>query len=112
MSEHYQSSPQPDIQQDNSSYFNCYIEQETFDTYFKCGWGNSLEDVAAFASMLYKINSGQYEDEILKEIERQCSRSGNDGEEQFFAFLTFYEECRAKSKKSDLVVRPTKVKFD
>ena len=38
--------------------------------------------------------------------------SGGDGEEQFFAFLTFYEELKRGAKKSDLAVRPTQVKFD
>ena len=95
MSEHYQNSPQPDSHS-SSSYFTVFCEEETFDIYFKCGWASSLEDISGFASMLYKINSGLYETEILKEIERQCSS----------------EEFKNKSKKSDLVVRPTQVKFD
>tara|TARA_R100000458_G_scaffold9847_1_gene7855 strand:- start:2562 stop:2897 length:336 start_codon:yes stop_codon:yes gene_type:complete len=111
MSEHYQNSPQPDSHS-SSSYFTVFCEEETFDIYFKCGWASSLEDISGFASMLHKINSGLYETEILKEIERQCSADEDGGDEQFFAFLTFYEEFKNKSKKSDLVVRPTQVKFD
>ena len=110
MSEPYQSSQLPDSP--SSSYFNVFVEPETFDIYFKCGWGSSLEDLSCFANMLYKVNSGDYEDEILKEIERQCINSGGDGEEQYFAFLTFYEELKRGAKKSDLAVRPTQVKFD
>lgn len=111
MSEHYQSLQQQDSHS-SSSYFTVFCEEETFDIYFKCGWGSSLEDISGFASMLHKINSGLYEDEILKEIERQCSGAEDGGEEQFFAFLTFYEEFKSKSKKSDLAVRPTQVKFE
>ena len=111
MSDQYPDSLQQDSPS-SSSYFSVFCEEETFDIYFKCGWGGSLEDISGFASMLHKINSGLYETEILKEIERQCSTAEGGGDEQFFAFLPFYEEFKNKSKKSDLVVRPTQVKFD
>jgi len=110
MSELSQNLPPQDLP--SSSYFTVFVEPETFDIYFKCGWGRSLEDLSSFASLLYKVNSGNYEEEILQEIERQCSRTGGDGEEQFFAFLSFYDQLKLDAKKSDLVVRPSQVKFE
>ncbi len=110
MSEPSQNSQPLDLP--SSSYFTVFVEPETFDIYFKCGWGSSIEDLSSFASMLYRVNSGYYEDDILKEIERQCITSGGDGEEQFFAFLSVYDELKRDAKKSDLAVRPTQVKFE
>ena len=111
MSDQYPDLPQQDSVS-SSSYFTVFVEPETYDIYFKCGWGNSLEDISAFASLLYKVNSGEYETEILKEIERQCSADNGGGEDQFLAFLTYYDSFKEESKNCGLVVRPTAVKFE
>ncbi len=87
----------------DSAYFLCWTDKETKDIFFKCGWGDTLEDVANFAFMLYKINSGEYENNILDVLKHQTEDT-ND----LSVFMELYFKYK-NDKHSDLVVPPSMV---
>jgi len=103
-----QHTPQEDLSPDDSCYFTCYVEKETGNIFFRCGWGQDALDIENFAFMLMQINSGQFEESILEEIRSQCEGSGND---DLVAFSTLYSSLNSDLKKSKLVVEPTEVDF-
>ncbi len=87
----------------DSAYFLCWTDKETSDILFKCGWGDSLEDIANFAFMLCKINSGDYESNILEVLKSQTADS-----KDLEAFMSLYFKYK-NNKDSDLVVPPSMV---
>ena len=58
--------------------------------------------------MMSQINSGEYEDSILNELKLQCQGAG---EVELSLFMGLYSELMSKPKKSELVIRPTKMDF-
>mgnify|MGYP000008274814 CR=1 FL=1 len=87
----------------DSAYFICWTDKESKDIFFKCGWGQELEDIANFAFMLYKINNGEYEGNILDVLKRQ-TQDTND----LSVFMELYLKYK-NDKDSDLVVPPSMV---
>ena len=87
----------------DSAYFLCWTDKETKDIFFKCGWGKTLEDIANFAFMLSKINSGDYEENILEVLKSQTADL-----QDLNAFLELYLNYK-NNKDSDLVVPPSMV---
>tara|TARA_R110000744_G_scaffold273865_1_gene387079 strand:+ start:460 stop:636 length:177 start_codon:yes stop_codon:yes gene_type:complete len=55
-----------------------------------------------------QINSGEYEDSILKKLRDQATNIGN---EDLATFMELYEALMQKPEKSELVIRPTDVEF-
>lgn len=108
MLEYYQHTQPEDSPRDESCYFHCYVDKETGSVLFKCGWGDSSSDLENFAFMMSQINSGEYEDSILEKLHDQAV---NIGDEDLAAFMTLYEALMQKPEKSELVIRPTDVKF-
>lgn len=106
--EYYQHT-QPEDSPLESCYFHCYVDKETGNILFKCGWGESSSDLENFAFMMSQINSGEYEDSILEELSRQGS---NVGEEDLAVFMTLYRTLMQKPEKSELVIRPTDLKLE
>ncbi len=106
--EYYQHT-QPEDSPLESCYFHCYVDKETGNILFKCGWGESSSDLENFAFMMSQINSGEYEDSILEELSRQGS---NVGEEDLAIFMTLYRTLMQKPEKSELVIRPTDLKLE
>ena len=106
--EYYQHT-QPEDSPLESCYFHCYVDKETGNILFKCGWGESSSDLENFAFMMSQINSGEYEDSILEELSRQGS---NVGEEGLAVFMTLYRTLMQKPEKSELVIRPTDLKLE
>ena len=106
--EYYQHT-QPEDSPLESCYFHCYVDKETGNVLFKCGWGESSSDLENFAFMMSQINSGEYEDSILEELSRQGS---NVGEEDLAVFMTLYRTLMQKPEKSELVIRPTDLKLE
>ena len=106
--EYYQHT-QPEDSPSESCYFHCYVDKETGNILFKCGWGESSSDLENFAFMMSQINSGEYEDSILEELSRQGS---NVGEEDLAIFMTLYRTLMQKPEKSELVIRPTDLKLE
>ena len=106
--EYYQHAQPEDSPRDESCYFHCYVDKETGSVLFKCGWGDSSSDLENFAFMMSQINSGEYEDSILEKLRDQAT---NIGDEDLAAFMTLYEALMQKPEKSELVIRPTDVKF-
>ncbi len=84
-----------------SCYFLCYTSKESSDIYFKCGWGDEAIDVQNFAFMLSKINSGDYENNILDVLKLQTGDSAD-----FELFMQLYAKYKA-NEKLDLVVPPS-----
>ena len=103
-----QHTPQEDLPPDHSCYFTCYVEKETGNVFFRCGWGQDELDIENFAFMLTQINSGQFEESILEEIGSQCEESENN---DLVAFSALYDSLSFDLKKSKLVVEPTEVDF-
>jgi hypothetical protein len=89
----------------DSAYFLCYTDKETGDIFFKCGWADSLQDIQNFAFMMSKINSGDYENNILDVLKSETEKT-----EDFETFMQMYLKYRA-SEKNDLVVPPSMVQF-
>lgn len=87
----------------DSAYFLCWTDKETKDIFFKCGWGNTIEDIANFAFMLCKINAGDYEGNILDILKSQTQ-----DEDDLDAFMSLYFKYKS-DKHSDLVVPPSMV---
>ncbi|MAH49006.1 hypothetical protein CMI37_24475 [Candidatus Pacearchaeota archaeon] len=58
--------------------------------------------------MMSQINSGEYEDSILEKLRDQAE---NIGDEDLAIFMTLYKALMQKPEKSELVIRPTDVKF-
>jgi len=84
-----------------SCYFLCYTEKDSSDIFFKCGWGESAKDVQNFAFMLSKINSGDYENNILDVLKTQTENTSD-----FELFMKLYLNFKA-NEKLDLVVPPS-----
>ena len=105
--EYYQHT-QPEDSLYESCYFHCYVDKETGSVLFKCGWGDSSSDLENFAFMMSQINSGEYEDSILEKLSQQGT---NVDKEDLAIFMTLYQDLMQKPEKSELVIRPTEVKF-
>jgi len=84
-----------------SCYFLCYTDKDSSDIFFKCGWGESAKDVQNFAFMLSKINSGDYENNILDVLKTQTENTSD-----FELFMKLYLNYKA-NEKLDLVVPPS-----
>lgn len=89
----------------DSAYFLCYTDKKTGDIFFKCGWSDSSQDIENFAFMLSKINSGDYENNILEILKDQTGET-----EDFETFMKLYLAFKA-SEKNGLVVPPSMVEF-
>lgn len=106
--EYYQHT-QPEDSPLESCYFHCYVDKETGNILFKCGWGDSALDLENFAFMMSQINSGEYEDSILEELNREGS---NVDKEDLVTFMTLYRTLMQKPEKSGLVIRPADLKLE
>ena len=106
--EYYQHT-QPEDSPLESCYFHCYVDKETGNILFKCGWGDSALDLENFAFMMSQINSGEYEDSILEELNREGS---NVDKEDLATLMTLYRTLMQKPEKSGLVIRPADLKLE
>lgn len=75
---------------------------------FEASWGETNEDIKKFATLLKKINAGEFERDILVQLKEQ-SLTLKNGSKSFSLFSKNYKQT---DSISDLVIDPTEVELN
>ena len=72
---------------------------------FEASWGNTPEDIKNFATLLYQVNNGNFDNIIENQLKEQ-SKSEPNGSKNFSLFSKTYKSL---SSPSMLVIDPMEV---
>jgi hypothetical protein len=75
---------------------------------FEASWGNSMEDVKKFASLVSSLTNGEFNKMISDQLKLQ-SKDIADGKRKFNAFNKIYNDSKVPS---NLVIDPTEVELN
>jgi hypothetical protein len=75
---------------------------------FEASWGDSLEDVKKFASLVSNLTNGEFNKMITDQLKLQ-SKDIVDGKKKFAAFNKIYNDSKVPS---NLVIDPTEVELN
>ena len=95
--------PQEDTHNDKSCFFKCYVDKDTGEVFFGCGWGASVPDIENLAFIMSQLSTGKYEDAMLTHIIDQC----DDMPEELELFLNLYEKNKTPLESGSLVIKPS-----
>jgi len=75
---------------------------------FEASWGDTIEDVKQFATLVSNITNGDFNKMIEEQLKLQ-SKDMPDGKKKFSAFHKVYSESKSPS---NLVIDPTRVELN
>ena len=92
-----------DSPQEDTGFFKCYVDKDTGEVFFECGWGASVPDIENLAFIMSQLSTGKYEDAMLTHIIDQC----DDMPEELELFLNLYEKNKTPLESGSLVIKPS-----
>jgi hypothetical protein len=103
---HQQQQDQSDDFQPKSFFIACLDKDGNVG--IEGSWGDSMEDVKKFATLLKRLTNGDFSDIILSQFKEQ-SKNVNNGNRKYTAFANIMKK---KAKIEDLVISPTEVEVN
>jgi hypothetical protein len=78
------------------------------DVAFEASWGDTIDDVKKFASLMSSVTNGEFNKMIEDQLKIQA-KDITDGKKKFSAFSKIYSESKTPS---NLVIDPTQVELN
>jgi hypothetical protein len=101
--------PNPSDEEDfKPKSFIIFCLDDNGDMAFEASWGDTLDDVKNFATLLKKIFDGELDNIVVNQMKEQ-SKLMNDGSKKYAIFAKTYKNL---SKPLDLVIDPTEVELN
>jgi len=88
--------------------FIIFCLDEQGDVAFEASWGDTMDDVKKFASLMSSVTNGEFNKMIEAQLKLQ-SKDIVDGKKKFTAFSKIYSESKVPS---NLVIDPTQVELN
>lgn len=80
------------------------------DIAFEASWGESVAEIKKFASLVKKINNGEFENMIIDQLKEQSQATAKEIK-NYATFSKIYKQL-SQSLDLDLVIDPTEVELN